>query len=74
MILTLYFIISKETITMHLDIRNTIVSTNSGKKQHGTVTKIPYYHFYRRHNNTENLSSTINYYHTERESQKTEYR
>ena len=52
---------------MHLDIRSSLVFTHSVKVEHGAVIKISYYHFYRTHTNTKNLSKTTNiYYHTEK--------
>ena len=56
---TLYFIRLKITLRIHLDTRNPIVFIHFVRIEHGAVSKIPQYHFYTKHINTNNLSSTI---------------
>ena len=49
----MYFIISKRHLTVHLDIRTSFGFTYFNIIEHGTVSKIPQYYFYRMNTNID---------------------
>ena len=60
MIGTFYFNIPKNIHGIHLATRNYFVFIFFNRIEHGAISKIPYYQFYRKHTNTENLPCKIN--------------